>query len=143
MRDPLQARPEGDDPGTVRLVDLPQVERLRLSLGTDMHTDLLADYFGQAAAVVAQLRMAVRDAQPLELRLHAHTARGAALNLGLPALAATAQALQEGAAHLPAHEVARLVQRFEAQIAATRSSLLQAGLLTLAATPAAAAAATR
>ena len=40
--------------------------------------------------------------------LHAHAARGAALNLGLSAMAETAQALHEGAAHLPAHEVAHL-----------------------------------
>ena len=40
--------------------------------------------------------------------MHAHAARGAALNLGLAALAQTAQSLHEGAAHLPAHEVAHL-----------------------------------
>ncbi len=75
------------------------------------------------------LRAAVRDAQPLELRVNAHAVKGAALNLGLGALAATAQALQEGAAHLPAHEVARLVQRYEDQLVATRGALLAAGLL--------------
>ena len=67
--------------------------------------------------------------QPQELRLHAHATRGAALNLGLAALAATAEGLQNGAAHLPAHEVARLVQRFDDQLAATRAAARQSGLL--------------
>ena len=72
---------------------------------------------------VLRLRAAVRDAQPLELRVNAHALKGAALNLGLAGLAATASALHEGAAHLPAHEIARLVQRFEDQIALTRGAV--------------------
>lgn len=75
------------------------------------------------------LRAAVRDAQPLELRVNAHAAKGAALNLGLAALAHTAQALQEGAAHLPAHEIARLVQTYEDLLVRTRRAAEQAGLL--------------
>jgi hypothetical protein len=71
----------------------------------------------------------VRDAQPLELRTNAHAAKGAALNLGMAGLAATAEALHEGAAHLPAHEVARLVQRYEDQLAATREAMLDLGVL--------------
>ena len=72
---------------------------------------------------------AVRSGQPLELRVHAHAARGAALNLGLAALAQTAQALHEGAAHLPAHEVAHLVQRYENLLKRTRQAALDVGLL--------------
>ena len=49
--------------------------------------------------------------------------RDAALNLGLAGLAATAEALHEGAAHLPAHEIARLVQRFEDQLPLSRSAV--------------------
>ena len=75
------------------------------------------------------MRAAVRDGQPLELRVHAHAARGAALNLGLAALAQTAQSLHEGAAHLPAHEVAHLVQRYESLLARTRVAAAQAGLI--------------
>jgi hypothetical protein len=76
---------------------------------------------------VQRLRAAVRDAQPLELRVNAHAARGAALNLGLAALASTAEALHEGASHLPAHEIARLVQRFEDLLPATRQAAMAAG----------------
>jgi hypothetical protein len=90
---------------------------------------LLASFLEQGPQTVQHLRAAVRDAQPLELRVNAHAVKGAALNLGLGALAATAQALQEGAAHLPAHEVARLVQRYEEQLVATRLALQAAGLL--------------
>jgi signal transduction histidine kinase/DNA-binding response OmpR family regulator len=84
---------------------------------------LVYAYIEQGPATVQRLRVAVRDAQPLELRVHAHATKGAALNLGLVGLAATAQALHGGAAHLPAHEIARLVQRFETQLAATREQL--------------------
>ncbi len=90
---------------------------------------LLAAFLEQGPQTVQHLRAAVRDAQPLELRVNAHAVKGAALNLGLGALANTAQALQEGAAHLPAHEVARLVQRYEDQLQATRRALQNAGLL--------------
>jgi hypothetical protein len=89
---------------------------------------MIEDFLLQGPETVQRLRAAVRGAQPLELRVHAHAAKGVALNLGLAGLAATAQALQEGAAHLPAHEIARLVQRFEEQLPATRSAVLAMGL---------------
>jgi CheY-like chemotaxis protein/two-component sensor histidine kinase len=80
-------------------------------------------FLDQGPDTVQRLRAAVRDAQPLELRVNAHAAKGAALNLGLAGLAATAQALHEGAAHLPAHEIARLVQRFEELLPQTRQAV--------------------
>ena len=89
---------------------------------------LIDAFLTQGPQTVQRLRAAVRDAQPLELRVNAHAAKGAALNLGLSALAATAQALHEGAAHLPAHEIARLVQRFEDLLPLTREAIRGAGL---------------
>ena len=89
---------------------------------------LIDAYLNQGPQTVQRLRAAVRDAQPLEVRTNAHAARGAALNLGLSALAATAEALHEGAAHLPAHEIARLVQKFEALLPLTRAAIRAAGL---------------
>ena len=71
--------------------------------------------------------MSLRDGQVLDLRVNAHAARGAALNFGLGALAQTAQALHEGATHVPAHEIARLVQRFEDQMRALPRSLRAPG----------------
>jgi CheY-like chemotaxis protein/HPt (histidine-containing phosphotransfer) domain-containing protein len=90
---------------------------------------LIASFLDQGTQTVEHMRTAVRTGQPLELRVHAHAARGAALNLGLAALAQTAQALHEGAAHLPAHEVAHLVQRYEGLLARTRRAAQDAGLL--------------
>ena len=99
---------------------------------------MLAAFLDQGPAMAQRLRVAVRDGQPLELSVQAHAARGVALNLGLAALASTAQALQDGASHLPAHEVARLVQRFEELIPRSREAAEQAGLLQPAPTPASA-----
>ncbi len=95
----------------------------RERLGTMVHA-----YLDEGPQTVQRLRAAMRDAQPLELRVNAHAARGAALNLGLAALAGTAGALQEGASHLPAHEIARLVQRFDELLPRTRAAALAAGL---------------
>jgi signal transduction histidine kinase/CheY-like chemotaxis protein len=89
---------------------------------------LIDAFLDQGPETVQRLRAAVRDAQPLDLRVNAHAAKGAALNLGLSGLAATAEALQQGAAHLPAHEIARLVQRYEDQIGATRAAARALGL---------------
>jgi HPt (histidine-containing phosphotransfer) domain-containing protein len=84
---------------------------------------------------VQHLRNAVREAQPQALRINAHAVKGAALNLGLAALASVAESLQQGAAHLPAHEIARLVQRYEELLPATRSAALALGLLPGSAAP--------
>ena len=89
---------------------------------------MIEDFLEQGPDTVQRLRAAVRDAQPLELRVNAHAAKGAALNLGLAGLAATAESLQEGAAHLPAHEIARLVQRFEDQLRQTQQAVVALGL---------------
>ncbi|MGL6109412.1 MAG: ATP-binding protein [Rubrivivax sp.] len=90
---------------------------------------LLETFFDEGPEVVERLRLALRDGQALDLRVNAHAAHGAALNFGLTALAQTAQALHEGATHVPAHEIARLIQRFEAQLASSRDACKTAGLL--------------
>jgi HPt (histidine-containing phosphotransfer) domain-containing protein len=89
---------------------------------------MIEAFLDQGPETVQRLRAAVRDAQPLDLRVNAHAAKGAALNLGLSGLAATAEALQDGAAHLPAHEIARLVQRYESQLSLTRQAVQALGL---------------
>jgi signal transduction histidine kinase/CheY-like chemotaxis protein len=90
---------------------------------------LLRSFFDEGPQMVDRLRVALRDGQALDLRVNAHAARGAALNFGLSALAQTAQALHEGATHVPAHEIARLIQRFEQLLAASREACEAAGLL--------------
>jgi two-component system, sensor histidine kinase len=129
LRDPLQARPDVELPDTIRLLDTSAVERAREQLTPATYAATLGHFFGQGVETVEALRKAVRDAQPQDLRDQAHALRGAALNLGLGGLASTARLLEEGAAHLPAHEVARLVQRFANQLTATCDAAEQAGLL--------------
>jgi CheY-like chemotaxis protein len=114
---------------SVGLIDMTATAKVLESLTAARLGQLIEDYLSQGQLTVARMRAAVRDGQPLELRVHAHAARGAALNLGLAALAQTAQALHEGAAHLPAHEIAHLVQRFEDLLPRTRQAAVGAGLL--------------
>jgi len=118
----------------------PLVDEAALALALQgMSRDKLATlaqaFLDQGPDTVRRLRAAVRDAQTLELRTNAHAAKGAALNLGLAGLAATAEALQEGAAYLPAHEIARLVQRYEDLLPATRAALHRLGVLQAAVQP--------
>ena len=86
---------------------------------TRQRLDLLA----QGSLTVDRLRLAVRDGQPQVLRAHAQAAASEAGRLGLSALAETARALQDGALHLPAHEIAHLVQRFEALLPHTLAAV--------------------
>jgi two-component system, sensor histidine kinase len=108
------------DPATLQMA-LKAMPRERLA-------GLIDAYLNLGPHTAQRLRAAVRDAQPLELRVNAHAAKGAARNLGLSALAVTAEALHEGAAHLPAHEIARLVQRFEELLPLTREAVRAEGL---------------
>jgi two-component system, sensor histidine kinase len=111
------------------VIDEAALRMARQALSGEKLLSLIEAYLDQGPQTVARLRSAVRDAQALELRVNAHAAKGAALNLGLSGLAATASALHEGAAHLPAVEIARLVQRFEDLLPITRQAVRAAGLL--------------
>ncbi len=122
---PPPALPGGSQP----LVDEAAVAMALQAMPVHKLGAMIEAFLDQGPETVQRLRAAVRDAQPLELRVNAHAAKGAALNLGLAGLAATAAALQEGAAHLPAHEIARLVQRYEEQLVGTRAAAQSMGLL--------------
>jgi two-component system, sensor histidine kinase len=111
------------------LVDEAAVAMALQALSLEKMAAMMESFLTQGPETVKRLRTAVRDAQPLELRVNAHAAKGAALNLGLSGLAATAEALQQGASHLPAHEIARLVQRYEEQLVSTRAALCDLGLI--------------
>ena len=126
-------------PGLPPLVDPASLAMALQVMPRERLAAMVHAFLDQGPQTVQRLRAAVRDAEALEVRVNAHAARGAALNLGLAALAATAEALHEGAAHLPAHEIARLVQRFDDLLARTREAAIAAGLPQ----PQAAAAATR
>lgn len=113
----------------VDLIDRRAVDAALQGMPAPRLAALIASFLDQGAQTVEHMRTAVRGGQPLDLRVHAHAARGAALNLGLAALAQTAQSLHEGAAHLPAHEVAHLIQRYEKLLVRTREAAREAGLL--------------
>ena len=116
--------------GTVQpLVDDAAIAMALQAMPIERLGAMIEAFLDQGPETVQRLRAAVRDGQPLELRVNAHAVKGAALNLGLAALAATAEALQEGAAHLPAHGIARLVQRYEEQLRLTREAVRARGLL--------------
>jgi two-component system, sensor histidine kinase len=110
------------------VIDTAAINMALQAMPRERLADMIRAFLAQAPQTVQRLRTAVRDAEALELRVNAHAARGAALNLGLSALAATAEALHEGASHLPAHEIARLVQRYEELLPVTREAVLAAGL---------------
>lgn len=138
-----EAAPAADDAplpapawGEGAVVDEAAIAMALQALSQDRFASLAQAFLDQAPETVKRLRAAVRDAQPLELRTNAHAAKGAALNLGLAGLAATAEALQQGASHLPAHEIARLVQRYEELVPVTRAAMSDRGLLQPAAQPA-------
>jgi signal transduction histidine kinase/ActR/RegA family two-component response regulator/HPt (histidine-containing phosphotransfer) domain-containing protein len=111
-----------------RLIDAVAIDTALAAMPRESLGGMIHETLDRAPQTVARFRAALRDAQTEDLRSAAHAARGAALNLGLSALAATAASLQDGAAHLPAHEIARLVQRFEDLLPLTREAVLAAGL---------------
>ncbi len=114
--------------GSQAVIDTTALQMALQAMTRDRLARMIDDFLEQGPQTVQRLRAAMRDAQALELRVNAHAAKGAALNLGLTALAATASALHEGASHLPAHEIARLVQRYEELLPITREAVNQAGL---------------
>jgi hypothetical protein len=115
--------------GNQPVVDEGAISMALQAMSRERLATLIETFLDQAPETVQRFRAAVRDAQPLELSTNAHAAKGAALNMGLAGLAATAEALHEGAAHLPAHEIARLVQRYEDLVPATRAALHALGVL--------------
>jgi two-component system, sensor histidine kinase len=111
------------------MLDQATINTALQSMSRERLAAMMREFLGEAPVTLERLRAAVRDGQPLDLRVNAHAARGAALNLGFAALAATAEALREGASHLPAHEIALLVKRFEDQIKQTHEALARLGLV--------------
>ena len=115
--------------GTVSLLDHATLDAALRAMPRERLAFLLRSFFEQGPDIVERLRVALRDGQALDLRVNAHAARGAALNFGLSALAQTAQALHEGATHVPAHEIARLIERYEQLLERSREACEAEGLL--------------
>ena len=95
-----------------RLIELmPRAEAARL------YDSLLT----QAGDATERMRRALRDADTDELRRVSHGLKGAALNLGLHALAEAAGRLSASAASTSASQLALALQRFDETLVATRA----------------------
>jgi signal transduction histidine kinase/CheY-like chemotaxis protein len=75
----------------------------------------------QAGDATERMRRALREADTDELRRVSHGLKGAALNLGLRALADAADRLSGSAANTNAGQLALALQRFDETLAATRA----------------------
>jgi CheY-like chemotaxis protein len=109
------------DPGALR-----HVTEL---MGPDRAPVLYASFFEQADDAARRMREAMRAADVEEVRRAAHAVKGAALNLGLPALAEAAAGLNNDAATLGPAPLALAVQRYEELVAATRAVCAAEGLV--------------
>jgi signal transduction histidine kinase/CheY-like chemotaxis protein len=97
-------------------------------MGADRSPALYEGFFEQATDAARRMREAMREADTVTLRRAAHAVKGAALNLGLPALADAAATLNRDSDTLSAAQLALAVQRFEELVSATRSLCAAEGL---------------
>ena len=116
----------GELPG---LLDTATLHTVRDLMGPAGVPTLYGGFFAQAEDAARRMRDALRDADTEALRRCAHTVKGAALNLGLPALAQAASRLNREAGTLAAPHLALAVQRYEEITAATRTLCEGEGLL--------------
>jgi signal transduction histidine kinase/DNA-binding NarL/FixJ family response regulator len=82
---------------------------------------LLDTYFDAGGELAGRLREALKQEQRIEFARIAHSAKGAALNLGLKGLADVTEQLQLLAGTAAAGALEQLVQRFEALMQTTRA----------------------
>jgi signal transduction histidine kinase/FixJ family two-component response regulator/HPt (histidine-containing phosphotransfer) domain-containing protein len=97
-------------------------------MGPDRAPALYAGFFEQAGESARRMREAMRAADVDEVCRAAHGVKGAALNLGLPALAEAAAVLNRDAATLGPAQLALAVQRYEELVEATRAVCAAEGL---------------
>ena len=115
--------------GAANLLDHVTLANVCNLMGRQQVPTLYGGYFTQAEDAARRMRDALRDADPEALRRSAHNVKGAALNLGLPALAEAAAVLSRGAGTLAAAHLALAVQRFEEVTLATRTLCVGEGLV--------------
>jgi hypothetical protein len=102
------------------LIDAATLMSVRDLMGPDSLPSLYNGFFSQAEDAARRMRDALRDADTEALRRCAHNVKGAALNLGLPALAQAAALLNQEAGNLAGPHLALAVQRYEEITQATR-----------------------
>jgi HPt (histidine-containing phosphotransfer) domain-containing protein len=90
-------------------------------MGPERAPALYEGFFQQATEAARRMREAMREADVDDICRAAHGVKGAALNLGLPALAEAAAGLNRDAATLAPAQLALAVQRYEELVEATRA----------------------
>ena len=104
------------------------VRQVRALMPAGQSPSLYDSFFGQTDAARRAMREAMRRADTNALRREAHAVKGAALTLGLPALAEAASRLNHAPQALSAAELALAVQRFEELSVATLALCRAEGL---------------
>jgi signal transduction histidine kinase/CheY-like chemotaxis protein len=127
---PLLQPLAGSSPELPGLIDHATVQGVRELMGADELRALYTGFFVQADDAARRMREAMREADTEALRRNAHTVKGAALNLGLSALADAAARLNRDAAILSPPQLALALHRSEETLAATRALCTSEGLLT-------------
>jgi two-component system, sensor histidine kinase len=108
-------------PAQAPLLDPAAVRSVAMLMGPERAPVLYDGFFEQAAEAGRRMRDAMRAAEVGEVQRAAHAVKGAALNLGLPALAEAAAGLNRDAGTLGAAQLALAVQRYEELVGATRA----------------------
>nr|WP_246312280.1 ATP-binding protein [Aquabacterium terrae] len=111
------------------LIDHAALAAVTELMGAERSPALYGEFFDQADQAARRMREAMRDADTDVLRHAAHAVKGAALNLGLPALAEAAATLNRDASTLGAPQLALAVQRFEELAQATRRLCAAEGIV--------------
>jgi len=122
------AAPSGDAPRNgqhvgsgMALLDTQVLSRLIELMPRADAARLYQSLLTQAGDATERMRRALRDADTDELRRVSHGLKGAALNLGLHALAEAAGRLSGSAASTSAGQLALALQRFDETLVATRA----------------------
>lgn len=125
---PTTAEPPGATPREAALIDHAAMADVTELMGAERSPMLYGGFFEQANDAARRMREAMRDADTETLRRAAHAVKGAALNLGLPALADAAATLSRDGNTLSPAQLALAVQRYEELVSATQSLCAAEGL---------------
>ena len=110
-------------------LDRATFEQVRSALSPEQYAALLAKFFDDRSAALANLRHALATSAHGDVREHAHALRGAALNLGLRTVAQTAEEIQTSGADTPVSELTRLLDALDQHLTLTRALCVRLGLL--------------
>ncbi len=122
-------------PDTSPLIDRALQARLLELLPRSETLALFAALFAQAREASQRMHKALRAADAAELRQASHGVKGAALNLGLRALADAADRVNQQADSLNATQLALALQRFDETLAASHNLCASEGLVEAAPAP--------